>query len=62
MLKITEGPNQMIALLGGTGSGKSTIISILLGAKLKFQKASLGEWKIDHNDTTGKYPKIGHEN
>jgi len=51
----------MIVMVGATGSGKSTIISILQGAPLKFLKVGGGKWKIDHEDHSGKYPKIGHD-
>lgn len=51
---------KIVALVGGTGSGKSSLISILQGAPLSFTKLGGGKWKLDHHDTSGKFPKIGH--
>ena len=40
----------MIAILGSTGTGKSTLISYLKGDKLKFKKFGGGKFEIDHID------------
>jgi ABC-type transport system involved in cytochrome bd biosynthesis fused ATPase/permease subunit len=60
VVRLVEITKKIIAFVGATGSGKSTIISLLQGAPLSFAKLGGGRWKIDHNDTSGKYPKIGH--
>jgi ABC-type multidrug transport system fused ATPase/permease subunit len=60
VIRLVEITKKIIAFVGATGSGKSTIISLLQGAPLSFAKLGGGRWKIDHNDTSGKYPKIGH--
>ncbi len=52
----------VIGIIGPTGSGKSTLISYFLQAKLKYQKvAGKGKkFKIDHQIFNPKYPVIGH--
>lgn len=62
IIRISEGTTKIIAAVGPTGSGKSTLISLLNGAPLKFKKVGGGKWQISHDDTTGKYPIIGHDN
>jgi ABC-type transport system involved in cytochrome bd biosynthesis fused ATPase/permease subunit len=60
VVRLVEITKKIVAFVGATGSGKSTIISLLQGALLSFEKVGGDRWKIDHNDTSGKYPRIGH--
>jgi ABC-type multidrug transport system fused ATPase/permease subunit len=60
VIRLVEITKKIVAFVGATGSGKSTIISLLQGAPLSFTKIGGGRWKIDHNDSSGKYPRIGH--
>jgi ABC-type cobalamin/Fe3+-siderophores transport system ATPase subunit len=59
---ISSHRNSLIGIIGPTGSGKSTLISYFLHAKLKYQKvAGKGKkFKIDHQNPDPKYPAIGH--
>ncbi|KYR03059.1 myb domain-containing protein [Tieghemostelium lacteum] len=48
-----------VFFIGNTGSGKSTVIAHLLGAKLTSSVNKLGHVTYSHGDTTDRYPVIG---
>lgn len=50
--------NENVFVLGATGSGKSTLISTLMGAELKYEKVKF-KYHIS-NGEKGKYPEIGN--
>ncbi len=57
---MAENVQSINAIIGATGSGKSTMVSFIQDAPIKFTKMKGAKYVIEHADTTGKYPKIGH--
>lgn len=51
-------PGQQVAIIGGTGSGKSTLVQLLMG----FRRPSAGHIYFDGRDSTSISPKTIREN
>ena len=51
-------PGQQVAVIGGTGSGKSTLVQLLMG----FRRPSAGQIYYDGRDSTSISPKTIREN
>lgn len=51
-------PGQQVAIIGGTGSGKSTLVQLLMG----FRRPSAGQIYYDGRDSTSISPKTIREN
>lgn len=50
----------IVALVGATGVGKSTLTSYLKDAQLTFDKYGGGKYEINHVNIGTNLPKIGH--
>jgi ABC-type dipeptide/oligopeptide/nickel transport system ATPase component len=57
---MAENVQRINGIIGATGSGKSTIVSMIQDAPITFKKIKGAKYVIEHADITGKYPKIGH--
>jgi ABC-type glutathione transport system ATPase component len=61
VLAMAQNVNNIVGMIGSTGSGKSALTSYIQGAPISFKKMKGARYSIEHGDNSGKYPKIGHE-
>jgi ABC-type phosphate transport system ATPase subunit len=57
---LTKGVNNIVALIGATGTGKSTLTCYLKKADLSFDKKGGGKYLIKYAENIKGLPLIGH--